>query len=264
MAMRSERAKRAANRAKRAAKPMKKRAVKPRNRQGGKGHTRSVSNLSLSLLATASQSVQSSPTSVEHPSITLRPIEVYDIRQSISLKELIDTFRKAQATQPPHAKPVLEGLTLKPFTILGKTHTDGKVQWISSTGDLTADTIGVSYAGRNARRMKHPDLTIRVCLSRSHGGFHGGCVKSWSVSCNDCAQVWISLDHRIFYLSVHTVIRHPVSILLHAPLPTTSRGRRPLDLETTGDSAPQRLEQVSPQASTTTTNTSAFVRRIVG
>ena len=157
--MGSERAKRAANRAKRAAKPMKKRATKPRKRQG-KGHTRSVSNLSLSLLATASQSVQPSPTSVEHPSITLRPIEVYDIRQSMLLKELIDTFRKVQATQPPHAKPVLEGLTLKPFTILGNTHTDGKVQWISSTGDLTADTIGVSYAGRAARQMKHPDLTI--------------------------------------------------------------------------------------------------------
>lgn len=78
----------------------------------------------------------------------------------MSLKEFIDTFRKARATQPPHAKPVLEGLTLKPFPILGKTHTDGKVQWISSTGDRTADTIGVSYAGRAARRMKHPDLTI--------------------------------------------------------------------------------------------------------
>ena len=118
-----------------------------------------MSNLSLSLLATASQSLQPMPTSVEHPSIKPRTTEVYHILESISLPEFIETFRKAQATQPPHARAVLEGLTLKPFTILDNTHTDGKVQWISSRGERTADTIGVKYAGHAARRMKQ-DLTI--------------------------------------------------------------------------------------------------------
>lgn len=164
MTMGSERAQRAANRAansaKRAAKPMKKRASKPRNRQGGKG--RPSSNLSpsnLSLLATASQSVEPSPTS-KHPSIGRRAIHVYDIDKQMSVKAFLDAFSKAQAAQPSNAIPIMTGLKLMPFTILGKTHTDGVVQWISSRGERTADTIGVSYAGRNARRMTHPDLII--------------------------------------------------------------------------------------------------------
>ena len=155
---RAERAaKRAANRANRAAKPMKKRASKQRNNPVRKGHTRPASNLSL--LATASQSVEPSPTS-EHPSIGRRTTQVYNIDKPMSLKALIDAFRKTHATQPSNAIPIMTGLKLMPFTILGKTHTDGVVQWISSRGERTADTIGVSYAGRNARRMTHPDLII--------------------------------------------------------------------------------------------------------
>lgn len=159
--MGSERAQRAANRAanreNRTAKPMKKRASKPTNRQGGKSYTRPASNLSL--LATASQSVEPSPTS-KHPSIGRRAIQVYDIDKPMSLKAFQYAFSKAQAAQPSNVIPIMTGLKLMPFTILGKTHTDGVVQWISARGERTADTIGVSYAGRNARRMTHPDLII--------------------------------------------------------------------------------------------------------